>query len=148
MSEIKIHICDVGSDGLSIDESLDASFIGLTEDDYLKLIAPVRIQAKVERVDDTLFVHCTTQSRYESFCARSLEKVERDWQERFTLDFEIQSKQEYIDISEDIRQEIIIRLPTKVLSDAEINKEQAEPAATEVVESESKTYQPFANLEL
>jgi len=152
---IKIKIKDIRPDGIEVSGQLEAEYIGLTEEDYLHFIKPVEVAAFVERVDDTVLAKIHVKSRYVSFCARSLERIERDWTQNFRLDFPIDRTKEYIDMSEDIRQEIIINLPVRLLSDAEMEKDRlagqeedhsAGDSHQEDREEKPKTYQPFKDL--
>ena len=54
-------------------------------------------------------------SRYDTLCYRCLEDIKRDWTADFTLHFDIEKNMEFIVIDEDIRQEIILNLPTRIL---------------------------------
>jgi uncharacterized protein len=41
--------------------------------------------------------------------------MKKDWSTDFTLIFDIDKQEEFIDISEDVRQELILNLPARVL---------------------------------
>ncbi|MCA9408623.1 MAG: hypothetical protein KC733_08030 [Candidatus Omnitrophica bacterium] len=146
---IKINIKTISEEGIEIDDAIAVEEFGFAEDDYLKFIQPLSVHAKIKKYEDTLLADIKVKSRYRSFCSRSLEKVERDWQECFTLDFPIESTTEFVEISEDIRQEVITRLPVRVLSDKEMQKEEQEQEVKQEPPSvDADTYQPFANLKL
>jgi len=112
---MKIHIRQIKIEGLKLVESLSSEWIGLTRKDSIHFIVPVDIRANVTRGDDEVFVQIEADSRYECFCYRCLEDVENNWAANFTLSFEIDKHEEFIDISEDVRQELILNLPTRIL---------------------------------
>jgi len=112
---MKIHIRQIKIEGLKLVESLSSEWIGLTRKDNIRFVVPVDIRANVTRGDDEVFVQIEADSRYESFCYRCLEDVENNWAANFTLSFEIDKYEEFLDISEDVRQELILNLPTRIL---------------------------------
>jgi uncharacterized metal-binding protein YceD (DUF177 family) len=150
---MKIKIKDIKPEGIDIDYQINANEVGLSDREYLYLVEPLSVKAHIERIEDTVLVKGTVNSRYHSFCSRTLTPVERGWSAAFLLDFAIGKSTEYIEPDEDIRQEVILGLPVKVLCDEELKKEKSssqklsddemkEPSA------EGKSYQPFADLKL
>ena len=115
---MKIHIRQVRLEGLELEESLSSEWIGLTRKDNVRFITPVDIKAKVTRADDEAFVQIKANSRYESFCYRCLKDIKNDWATNFTLSFDVDKQAEFIDVSEDVRQELILNLPTRILCQA------------------------------
>lgn len=142
----KIKIRDIGDKGLSVDDTISPEVFGLTKDDYLWLIDPVQVKVKLKRFESTVLGDIRVNTRYQSHCSRSLEEVQRDWRDSFELDYEIESEQEFLEMEDDIRQEIIVRLPTRVLSDAELKKEQEDLGIEETDITPENTYRPFAGL--
>jgi len=112
---MKIHIQKIHSAGMELDESLPAQWTGHTQKDSIRFVAPVAIKAKITRVDDELLAKIHAVSRYETMCDRCLESIERDWTTSFMLNFEIEKRMEFIEIDEDIRQEMILNLPSRIL---------------------------------
>ena len=112
---MKIHIRQIRLEGFELSESFSSEWIGLTRKDNIRFIVPINIKAKVTRADDEAFVQIEANSRYESFCYRCLEDLENGWAADFTLSFGIDKQAEFIDISEDVRQELILNLPTRIL---------------------------------
>lgn len=112
---MKIHIRKIRIEGIEISESLSPEWIGLTRKDNVRFVVPIAIEAKITRVEDEMFVQITANSQYGSFCYRCLEDMNSDWTADFTLAFDIDKQKEFIDISEDVRQELILNLPTRIL---------------------------------
>lgn len=112
---MKIHIRQIRAEGIELEESLSPEWIGLTRKDNIQFIEPVAFKAGITRVGDEMFVQITADSRYKSFCYRCVSDVKNDWTANFTLTFDIDKQVEFIDISEDVRQEMILNLPTRIL---------------------------------
>ena len=114
---MKIVIRDVTYKGLQLSEQVEAAAIGLTPED-LKCLSPLTISARIERIDDTILAHAQVQGRYSSPCSRCLEEVEINRCQEFELDYEVEKGMESIDLGEDLRQEIILTFPSKILCGA------------------------------
>ena len=144
---LKFRIKEVGQKGLTLEDALSPEVIGFTGEDYLQFVEPVKIKAEVRLIDDMLLAEIKATSRFRSFDYRTLDDVERDWKENFTLDYEVTAATDHIDLTEDIRQEIILSVPLRILKDEE-KKDQATvvPFADELDEEVEK-YNPFEELE-
>ena len=116
---MKIHIRRIRPEGMELDESFPAETIGLTQKDALRFVSPVEIKTKITRADNGVFAKITAGSRYESLCGRCLEGMTQDWTTEFTLSFDVEKGEEFIEMGEDIRQELILNLPARVLCQAD-----------------------------
>jgi len=112
---MKIHIRQIKAEGIELQDLLSPEWIGLTRKDNVQFVEPVAIKAGITRVDDEMLVQIIANSHYESFCYRCLKDIENDWTASFMLSFDIDKQREFIDISEDIRQEMILNLPARIL---------------------------------
>ena len=112
---MKIHLKDIGPDGLQLDQQIASEVVESTEKDLIKIVAPLQVRAKVERLGDTILAHTDVKTRYHAVCYRCLEDIEDDWSEQFILDFLIAANPEFIDLEDHIRQEIILSMPTQML---------------------------------
>lgn len=150
---MKVYLNHIGEAGLDVEEEFSPEFIGLTADDYLWFIAPVVVFGHLDRFDEVVVGNFTIKSRFSSYCYRTFEKIERDWVERFQLDFQVDKTTEYLELDEDIRQEIMLRVPMRVLSDKEMEKDKStlpSPPEPREMQKGSKyngpMYKPFENL--
>ena len=107
---MKVKVQDIKEDGLELNKTLLASEIGLAEDRLFKCLTPFKIAVKLEKVNNTIIGNAVVNGRVELLCARCSEPIEQDRTEKFDLYFEINPEIEYIDIGEDIRQEMFIDL--------------------------------------
>lgn len=112
---MKVQIRRIGPKGIELDGSFPADLVGLTQKDVLKFVSPFEIKVKVTSADDEILAKVAVRSRLESFCCRCLEAVKQDWAAEFTLTFDAKAYTEFIEIDEDIRQELILNLPVRIL---------------------------------
>ena len=112
---MRIRVKDVKQEGIEVQGQLASEAIGERATDELRFLAPLRVEARVERVDLTLLVHVRMEGRYHCVCYRCLEDVEATWRREFDLDFALQRHTEFVELDEDLRQEVILSLPMRVL---------------------------------
>ena len=112
---MKISIREIGSNGLEAIDQFSQASIGFTGQDDLKLILPIDVKARIERAGNTVLANIHVSSKYSATCGRCLEMVEEYWRKDFLFDFPVERHTEFIELDEDIRQEILLNLPTKVL---------------------------------
>lgn len=112
---MKVRVRDIRLEGLEVTEDVVAETLGFEPQFDFKFIKPLHVEAKFERVDSTVLVYADVNSRYESVCARCLEPLEGDWEKHFNFDYQVDSTIEVIDIGDDIRQELFLNLPARIL---------------------------------
>ena len=112
---MKISIKDIHPEGIEVSDHISAATIGLTRDDPGYFIAPLDVQAKVNRVSDTVLAKTKVRGKYRSACARCLAEIERDWNGNFLFDFSVDKQTKAVELDEDIRQEVLLNLPPRVL---------------------------------
>lgn len=112
---MKIKIKDIRPEGIEISGQIPVETIGLTPQDEGYFPAPLEAKAKVSRTGNTVLARTHVQGRYKTACARCLAEVEREWNNDFLFDFPVGADTETIEMDEDIRQEVILNLPPKVL---------------------------------
>ena len=100
---------------MEVSDHISAATIGLTRDDPGYFVAPLDVQAKVNRVSDTVLAKTKVRGKYRSACARCLAEIERDWNGNFLFDFSVDKQTESVELDEDIRQEVLLNLPPRVL---------------------------------
>jgi uncharacterized protein len=112
---MKVIVRQIKTEGMELDQTLPVESIGLTGEDSIRFIAPVQVKVAVNRIEDEVVAKIKADSRYESFCGRCLEGIDREWSTQFTLNFGIDGKDDFIEMDEDIRQELILNLPARVV---------------------------------
>ena len=111
---MKITLKDITDEGLEFMEVVKAENIGLLEED-LKCLSPLTIRVTAARVENTILVKTEVQGKYAFFCARCLEPIEYSNHQIFDFDYLVGKGREFIELDEDIRQEMIISIPARVL---------------------------------
>jgi len=151
LQPLRIKINDIHPEGSEFHEKIPYEEVGLKKDDYIHFDAPLHIDVMCELFDEIVLAKVKVKSHFTTYCARTLVSVKKDWSQSFTLDFEIEKKAEYVDMWEDVRQEIVMALPVRVVTDEEAMKEfvfgkkEERPVEDDL---EMKTYKPFEGLKL
>src|ERR1039457_5030251 len=111
---IKISVRDIPSSGLDIDQSIPKEGIGLSSEE-VDIRSLLNVKAHLEKANQVVIADTHIKAEFGYMCARCLEEL-YSWQEfSYKFDFEIDPTSEYIDLGEEIRQEIIMANPSKVL---------------------------------
>jgi len=111
---IRISLRDITSTGVDIDQSIPKEDIGLTSEDT-DIRSLLSVKARVEKVDNFIIANVHIKAEFGYTCARCLEELVSQEGRSYTFDFEPDGSIEYIDLGEEIRQEIILDNPARVL---------------------------------
>ncbi len=111
---IKISVRDIPSHGLDIDQSIPKEGIGLSSEEA-DIRSLLNVKARLEKVNNFIIADTCIKAQFGYRCARCLEELYSTEERSYKFDFEIDPKSGYIDLGEEIRQEIILANPAKVL---------------------------------
>jgi uncharacterized protein len=111
---IKIAVRDIPANGLDIDQSVPKEGIGLSSEE-VDIRSLLNVKAHIEKVDDIIIANTHIKAEFGYMCARCLEELSSTEERSYQFDFEITPGNEYIDLGEEIRQEMILSNPAKVL---------------------------------
>lgn len=111
---IKFLVKDVYSKAIEIDKTVQMEAIGLTSEE-IDLRSPITIKARVERVDDEVIAQTKVGADFGYMCSRCLEDFHQFQQHEYVFNFEVTPETEYIDLGEEIRQEILLANPSRIL---------------------------------
>lgn len=106
---MKIHVNRIPAEGLREDAVYDPAALDLDRAD-LRVEQPITMSAAITKAEQTLLVQAEVQGVLDVTCARCLEFFEAPLQTRSMLSYEVRPN-EIVDITEDIRQEIILAYP-------------------------------------
>ncbi|HPN89126.1 MAG TPA: DUF177 domain-containing protein [Candidatus Omnitrophota bacterium] len=112
---MRIYIKDIGPDGLELKKSILEKDLGLEKLPGIVLNAPIEIQGFVQKKGDTVVLDLTFKGFFSFECSRCLDEVERIIEKDFSLEYQINRSMLFIDIIEDVRQEVFLSFPEKVL---------------------------------
>ena len=111
---MKIKIKDIPTQGLELSQDIEPVTIGL-EDSDCKCLAPLKVKGQVTKVEKTVLAHFEVESRFLFTCSRCLEAFEHTTSRELDFDYEGDDPMKTIDLGDDIRQEVIMDLPIKIL---------------------------------
>ena len=111
---MKIVIREIRREGLDFEDQLTQEKLGLLKEDVC-CPEPIVIHAHVQRVKETILAHVEVQPVFILPCSRCLDDVEYRAKEEMDFDYELETGIEEIDLGEDVRQELILRLPSRIL---------------------------------
>jgi len=115
---IKIAVRDIPSQGLDIDQKIPKEGIGLTSEE-VDIRSVLNIKAHLEKVDNFIVADTRIKGEFGFLCSRCLEELSCMQELFYKFDFELEPALEYIDLGEEIRQEIIMANPARILCSKE-----------------------------
>lgn len=104
---MNIKLRDISSSGLRFEETTMPREIGLTED-FINEEVPLTVSGHFERVGEFVLAKVKVTCGIENHCARCLERISRKETFDYDLEFELHPGEEYIDVGESIREEMIL----------------------------------------
>jgi len=104
---MKIRVRDVVTSGIRFEYVVKPEEIGLAGEDFIEPENPVRVIADLKRVDDFILGKLAVTFICESYCARCLEHLSREITSHYEVDFEIEDGQEWLDLGERVREEMV-----------------------------------------
>lgn len=111
---IKISVRDIPSTGLDIDQQIPMEGIGLSAEE-VDIRSLLSVKAHLEKVDNFIVANARVKADFGYLCARCLEELFSTQERSYIFDFELNPELEYIDIGEEIRQELIMDNPARIL---------------------------------
>lgn len=81
----------------------------------IKLVSPIEIRADVIKIQGVVDIKINLKSQAVMQCSRCLTDITADIERNFRLDYSISAQDKAIDITDDARQEIILKYPLKPL---------------------------------
>ena len=111
---MKIIINQVPQGGLYLEEEASAKELDL-ETDLIKFRTPLKLNAHVFLITNALTVELNIRAVLFSNCSRCLEEFEWEINKDTKLNYSLGSRDVFIDLSEDIREEVILDYPIKPL---------------------------------
>ena len=111
---IKISVRDITSSGLEIDQSIPKEGIGLSSEE-VDIKSLLHVKARLEKVNNMVIANTHIKADFGYMCARCLQDLYSTEERSYIFDFELEPSSEYVDLGEEIRQEIIMSNPAKIL---------------------------------
>ena len=111
---MKILLREIKSTGLEVNKSLAPESLGL-DDKSLNFLNPIEVSAKIEKLRDSVLARTKVKARIEYVCARCLEPFTDERIEEYYFDFPVDRGTKFIDLGDDIRQELILEFAIRAL---------------------------------
>jgi len=112
---MKIHAADIPDEGLKLKAKFDFHDPAMEVDSKAEIfIRSVDVTADIKKAGKEVFVDVALEGPCEYTCSRCLSKFQGVFKKNFNVNYEVEPD-EAIEIDEDIRQEIILSYPMKVL---------------------------------
>ena len=84
----------------------------------IKIVSPLEIKADIRKIQDVVDIKLNLKSQALIQCSLCLEETAYAVERSLRLDYSVSDKEKILDISDDIRQEIILGYPLKPLCKA------------------------------
>ena len=111
-TELNIYLSEVTEEGLELSGTLDDSIYGF-EDEFLKPFAGLRYELGVLHVGSELLVRGRIEQDFEAVCSRCGEDFDFTVKiPDFAASFEINEKTEFVELTTEVRECILLALPT------------------------------------
>ena len=111
---MKVDTRNIPLEGLTLFEEVSAAEWELNTEE-LKFIKPLKIKAEVNKSYNALLVKIDIVSAIIISCGRCLEEKEKTFSQNFSLNYALETDKPMLELDNDIREEIILNYPLKML---------------------------------
>lgn len=111
---MKINIARISTEGLEAVDDINQSVLDLNRDD-LRFISPLKVKANLQKTVNVVSADVEISFRLLFACSRCLKEEEEDLTQKYKFNYEIKKEDRFIDLEPDIREEIILAYPVKLL---------------------------------
>lgn len=113
---MKIRVADIrGGEVFRVSEMVSSKDLGFTNEYDLKFDEDFTVNAEIERVSSVLIAKAEVSAKLSTVCSRCLEPLVLKWKRIFAFDFPVDQSTQFVEMNEDIRQEVLLNLPLKLL---------------------------------
>lgn len=107
---MKILVKEIRKKPMDIETMLPASDIGLNSKDF-ECLTPLDLKAHVENFGETIVAQVSVGLEFYCQCSRCLEKKASHYKSQYHFDYAVDAATEFIDVGDDLRQELILNVP-------------------------------------
>ena len=111
---MKIHLRAIPHEGLVIEKAIQPAEVGLGAQDF-RILSPILLTVKAVKAGDELCVSVNAKTLCGYSCSRCLVEVKIERSDTFDIYCDINPKTEFVDISEDIRQELVLAITSGII---------------------------------
>jgi uncharacterized protein len=111
---MKIEVEKIKEKGLEIEEDIPAHLWGMDSFD-VKFVDNIHLDCKFSRIGREIVVDTEVTTHRLIICSRCLEEVSQVATQKFKLNYNAHDCGDYLEIDNDVREEILLNFPMKVL---------------------------------
>jgi len=111
---MKIDVRSIPSTGCDIDGSLSQADFSVRIKE-IECLTPVKLSGRMEKSAGMVRAQVTATTIFRYICGRCLEACDQEFCEHFDFHYPVDSQENYIDVGEDVRQEILLGFPDRVI---------------------------------
>jgi len=111
---MRIELGKLTDQPLEVSEDIDAKRWDLDSFD-IKFIKNIHLDCKLRRLGKDVLVECSVLTHRLITCSRCLVESEQEVNQDFNLTYTVSSDSDYMEIDNDLREEVLLNFPMKVL---------------------------------
>lgn len=111
---LKIKLKDIPPEGMEYQTCVPADVAAFREDG-LTFVKPFTFAAQISKTAAVVIAAGNLKGEYSALCGRCLDDVRCNWEINFVMEVPFQRHDEFVDLTDNVRQEIILSLPSKIL---------------------------------
>ncbi len=111
---MRIELEQIKEEPLEISEDIKAKTWEMDSFD-IKFVGNIHLDCKFRRLGKEVFVECKVKLARDIICSRCLDNAHQECTQDFKRSYSLPKTSTYLDIDSDIREEILLNFPMKVL---------------------------------
>jgi len=115
---VRIDINQIPAEGVRLAEKISPGELDL-DTQQLEFASPVEVTARATCITNALSVNLELSAKARMQCSRCLEEAEIVFEKKFTLNYPLSKNDKFIDLNPEIREELIVDYPVKLLCKAD-----------------------------
>ncbi len=113
---MKIDIKNIPSAGIDIHGTVSVDDMNIRPSE-IRCLTPLVIEGRAGREGHLAHIWGQAKTRFRYVCACCLEEFEKDFDQEFDFNYAIEPQTSVIDLGDDIRQEVVLGFPDRVVCD-------------------------------
>ena len=114
MNPVKVAVDRIKQEPTELKETIPAKEWGMDSFD-IEFVDDILIDCKLRRIDKEIITDTEVRTYRNITCSRCLEQVRQEVKQNFKKYYNIDNLGEYLDLDKDIREEVLLNFPMKVL---------------------------------
>ncbi len=111
---MRVSVKSVKEHNIVLEEDIEASLWDMDSFD-VKFVDKIHLKCSFSCVDKEILVDTEVKTHRVITCSRCLQEVGQEVVQHFVLSYQIARLGDYLEVDEDVRQEILLNFPMKVL---------------------------------